>query len=200
MFGKNKIAGAQGGPQKNKYLVLALLCLPFLLSLFLIFGYGDRGPAPQTTGGFNMTIPDGQTQNIEGDKQKAMAKVEARDQHNARVRTLAESNFSLTGDTVQAPSREQHKSDQIAQSRNTYQDLTREMNSFYAVPRTDPQVAALKRQVAELSAELEKSQQKSDPLEYMERSYALASKYLGGQPQASPQAGATSEKSKDRAA
>lgn len=199
MFGKSKIAGTQGGPQKNKYLVLALLCLPFLLSLFLIFGYGAQGPAPQTTGGFNMSIPDGQTQNIEGDKQKAMAKVEASDQHNARVRTLAESTFSLTGDTVQAPTREQHKPDQIAQSRNTYQDLTREMNSFYAVPRTDPQVAALKRQVAELSAELEKSQQKSDPLEYMERSYALASKYLGGSQTPQPQP-AASEKSKDRAA
>ena len=89
---------------------------------------------------------------------------------------------------------------QIAQSRNTYRDLTREMNSFYATPRPDPQIAALKKQVAELSAELEQSRKKPDPLDYMERSYALASKYLGGQPQAQPQPGTTSEKSKDRAA
>ena len=61
------------------------------------------------------------------------------------------------------------------------------------------QIAALKKQVAELSEQLEQSRQKTDPLDYMERSYALASKYLSGQ-QARPQAGAASEKTKDRAA
>ena len=163
MLGKTKNPGGQSAPQKNKYLVIALLCLPFVLCLYLIFG-GSGEQAPATVGGLNFNIPDGQTQNIEGNKQKAMER------------------------------------DQIAQSRNTYRDLTREMNSFYATPRTDPQIAALKKQVAELSAELEQSREKPDPLDYMERSYALASKYLGGQPQAQPQPGATSEKSKDRAA
>lgn len=148
----------------------------------------------------NFNIPDGRTQNIEGNKQKAMEREQMNEQHDARVRTLAESTFSLSGDTVQAPKREQAQPDQIAQSRNTYRDLTREMNSFYATPRPDPQIAALKKQVAELSAELEQSRKKPDPLDYMERSYALASKYLGGQPQAQPQPGTTSEKSKDRAA
>lgn len=160
----------------------------------------QRGASPATVGGLNFNIPDGQTQNIEGNKQKAMEREQMNEQHDARVRTLAESTFSLSGDTVQAPKREQAQPDQIAQSRNTYRDLTREMNSFYATPRTDPQIAALKKQVAELSAELEQSREKPDPLDYMERSYALASKYLGGQPQAQPQPGATSEKSKDRAA
>ena len=161
-----------------------------MLCLYLIFG-GSGEQAPATVGGLNFNIPDGRTQNIEGNKQKAMEREQMNEQHDARVRTLA-------GDTVQAPKREQAQPDQIAQSRNTYRDLTREMNSFYATPRPDPQIAALKKQVAELSAELEQSRKKPDPLDYMERSYA--SKYLGGQPQAQPQPGATSEKSKDRAA
>jgi len=198
MLGKTKNPGGQSAPQKNKYLVIALLCLPFVLCLYLIFG-GSGEQAPATVGGLNFNIPDGRTQNIEGNKQKAMEREQMNEQHDARVRTLAESTFSLSGDTVQAPKREQAQPDQIAQSRNTYRDLTREMNSFYATPRTDPQIAALKKQVAELSAELEQSREKPDPLDYMERSYALASKYLGGQPQAQPQPGATSEKSKDRA-
>ena len=199
MLGKTKNPGGQSAPQKNKYLVIALLCLPFVLCLYLIFG-GSGEQAPATVGGLNFNIQDGRTQNIEGNKQKAMEREQMNEQHDARVRTLAESTFSLSGDTVQAPKREQAQPDQIAQSRNTYRDLTREMNSFYATPRTDPQIAALKKQVAELSAELEQSREKPDPLDYMERSYALASKYLGGQPQAQPQPGATSEKSKDRAA
>lgn len=200
MLGKTKNPGGQSAPQKNKYLVIALLCLPFVLCLYLIFG-GSGGQAPATVGGLNFNIPDGRTQQIEGNKQKAMAQEQANEQQNARVRTLAESTFSLTGDTTQqAPAREQAKPDQIAQSRNTYRDLTHEMNSFYSTPRTDPQIAVLKKQVAELSAELEQSRQKPDPLDYMERSYALASKYLGGQPQPPTQPGATSAKSKDRAA
>ena len=174
MLGKTKNPGGQSAPQKNKYLVIALLCLPFVLCLYLIFG-GSGEQAPATVGGLNFNIPDGRTQNIEGNKQKAMEREQMNEQHDARVRTLAESTFSLSGDTVQAPKREQAQPDQIAQSRNTYRDLTREMNSFYATPRPDP-------------------------LDYMERSYALASKYLGGQPQAQPQPGTTSEKSKDRAA
>lgn len=201
MFGKKKNLGGQNpAPQKNKWLVLGLLCLPFLLCMYLIFG-GSGEKAPATVGGLNFNIPDGQAEAIEGNKQKAMAKEQASEQANARMRTLAESTFSLTGDTTQqAPAREQPQQDQIAQSRNTYRDLTNEMNSFYSTPRTDPQVASLKKQVAELSAELEQSRQKPDPMDYMERSYALASKYLGGQPQAQPQPGTTSEKSKDRAA
>ena len=173
MLGKTKNPGGQSAPQKNKYLVIALLCLPFVLCLYLIFG-GSGEQAPATVGGLNFNIPDGRTQNIEGNKQKAMEREQMNEQHDARVRTLAESTFSLSGDTVQAPKREQ--------------------------PRPDPQIAALKKQVAELSAELEQSRKKPDPLDYMERSYALASKYLGGQPQAQPQPGTTSEKSKDRAA
>lgn len=200
MFDKKKNPGGQGAaPQKNKGLVLALLCLPFVLCMYLIFG-GSGEQAPVTVGGLNFNIPDGQTQQIEGNKQKAMAQEQAQEQQNARTRTLAESTFSLTGDTTrQAPVREQAKPDQIARSRNTYRDLTREMNSFYSTPRTDPQIAALKKQVAELSEQLEQSRQRPDPLDYMERSYALASKYLGGQ-QARPQAGVASEKTKDRAA
>ena len=167
MLGKTKNPGGQSAPQKNKYLVIALLCLPFVLCLYLIFG-GSGEQAPATVGGLNFNIPDGRTQNIEGNKQKAMEREQLNEQHDARVRTLAESTFSLSGDTVQAPKREQPQPDQIAQSRNTYRDLTREMNSFYATPRTDPQIAALKKQVAELSAELEQSREKPDPLDYME--------------------------------
>ena len=159
MLGKTKNPGGQSVPQKNKYLVIALLCLPFVLCLYLIFG-GSGEQAPATVGGLNFNIPDGQTQKIEGNKQKAMEREQMNEQHDARVRTLAESTFSLSGDTVQAPKREQAQPDQIAQSRNTYRDLTREMNSFYATPRTDPQIAALKKQVAELSAELEQSREK----------------------------------------
>lgn len=114
-----------------------------MLCLYLIFG-GSGEQAPATVGGLNFNIPDGRTQNIEGNKQKAMEREQMNEQHDARVRTLAESTFSLSGDTVQAPKREQAQPDQIAQSRNTYRDLTREMNSFYATPRPDPQIAALK--------------------------------------------------------
>ena len=46
MLGKTKNPGGQSAPQKNKYLVIALLCLPFVLCLYLIFGgSGEQAPA-----------------------------------------------------------------------------------------------------------------------------------------------------------
>ena len=89
MLGKTKNPGGQSAPQKNKYLVIALLCLPFVLCLYLIFG-GSGEQAPATVGGLNFNIPDGQTQKIEGNKQKAMEREQMNEQHDARVRTLAE--------------------------------------------------------------------------------------------------------------
>ena len=56
MLGKTKNPGGQSAPQKNKYLVIALLCLPFVLCLYLIFGgSGEQAPAP--VGGLNFNIP-----------------------------------------------------------------------------------------------------------------------------------------------
>lgn len=56
MLGKTKNPGGQSAPQKNKYLVIALLCLPFVLCLYLIFG-GSGEQAPATVGGLNFNIP-----------------------------------------------------------------------------------------------------------------------------------------------
>ena len=82
MLGKTKNPGGQSAPQKNKYLVIALLCLPFVLCLYLIFG-GSGEQAPATVGGLNFNIPDGQTQNIEGNKQKAMEREQMNEQTQA---------------------------------------------------------------------------------------------------------------------
>lgn len=54
MLGKTKNPGGQSAPQKNKYLVIALLCLPFVLCLYLIFG-GSGEQAPATVGGLIST-------------------------------------------------------------------------------------------------------------------------------------------------
>jgi len=82
MLGKTKNPGGQSAPQKNKYLVIALLCLPFVLCLYLIFG-GSGEQAPATVGGLNFNIPDGRTQNIEGNKQKAMEREQMNEQTQA---------------------------------------------------------------------------------------------------------------------
>lgn len=200
-----KGASATPAHRKQKPLVLVLLCVPFLLALYLIFGM-DGSTEPQTVGGINVELPDGQVQAIEANKQKAMDQEQMNEKQSERMRTLAESTFSLTGDTVEQSARQVAPRNEIAMSRNTYRDMTHELNSFYSQPRTDPQIAALKKQVAELSAELEQKQKPSDPYAVMERSYALASKYLGGQSQAPTESpapdtkrkGATVHRTKDK--
>lgn len=173
-----------GGTRKKNSWVLVLLCLPFLLAFYLIFHTGNEGTS-QRVGGILLSIPDGREQQIEGDKQKAIEQELRNEKESERVRTLAESTFSLKEDTLRQAKSGQGRN-QIVQSQSTYRDLQAEVKSFYAPAATRPpsEVTALRRQVDELRAELEAKEQKHDPLEYMERSYALASKYLGGQPQA----------------
>lgn len=96
MLGKTKNPGGQSAPQKNKYLVIALLCLPFVLCLYLIFG-GSGEQAPATVGGLNFNIPDGRTQNIEGNKQKAMEREQMNEQHDGPCADAGRKYFLAVG-------------------------------------------------------------------------------------------------------
>lgn len=185
---QTKFRSMGGAGRKRNYGVMALLCLPFLIALYVIFKPGSS-EAQRRAGGILLTVPDGREQQIEGDKRKAMEQQRQQEQQSERVRTLADGDFSLTGDTMRREGVATPRND-IVEAQTSYRELTREANTFYAPapPRVSSEVAALQEQVAALRAELEARQPKSDPMEYMERSYALASKYLGGHTSGAPAA------------
>lgn len=58
--------------------------------------------------------------------------------------------------------------------------MQRQMQDFYTPPARNAEVEALKKQVAELQAQLDTGQRQPDPLELAEEQYRLARKYLGG--------------------
>lgn len=180
---QSKMRPLERAVRKKNLGVLALLSLPFLVALFLIFRDADNRPS-ESSGNLLLSIPEGREQRIERDKQKAMERLQAEEEQQKRIRTLAESSFSLKADSSRCLQQEEPLSESFAQSHTSYQALQNEIGSFYTPSSSAPaantsEIERLQEQVAMLEKELAQKNER-DPLEYMERSYALASKYLGG--------------------
>lgn len=160
-----------------------VLLIPFLFSLYLIFGGG--GANEEIKSGFNAVMPDGKPQNIEGNKRRAAEKAQADESQNQRVQTLGDNPFSLLGPSEKKSEAKSDLQENVTRSQDAYKDVTEHINSFYNEPKTDPKVESLQRQIADLQKQLEAKQdtEKVDPLAMVERSYALASKYLAPTPQ-----------------
>lgn len=159
--------------------LLSLLCFGFIYFIFR--------PAQDeklTENGLIMTVPDATAPATEGDKQKAYEKAEYEKRQKEKMQTLQEMhNAGADYLTPQPENRDKGHSeeDAIKQSQETYRQVSQQMNSFYTTPpRRNSEVDELKRQIAELSAQLENqkaSQTEIDPVAMMEKSYELAAKY-----------------------
>lgn len=184
--------------QKRKTVIVAcILSVPFLILMYLIYGGRQQ---PQADDGLNTALPAGKVEITESSKTRAIDRVEigrrqqqAGDTVNMPVR--------LDGIADRKPDRRQASpQDNIRESRQAYEDMTRQINSLYNEPKKDPRIDRLQQQIAELTEKLEQKEpaQKTDPMEMVERSYALASKYLNAprQPGAAPVFGASAEPTK----
>lgn len=175
---EQKSVTASGKQKRNKIVATAVMFIAFLIALYMIFG-GTAGRDKQTDKGLNPNVPDGREQQMASDKRAAVEREKMKEQQTQRVKTLAQSAFNLIdGDPVQErPS--PRKRDNIERSRQTYRDVSRQVASFDVETSERAQIEALKKQVEELSARLARPDtSRRDPLELMEKSYRLASKYL----------------------
>lgn len=158
--------------------VMVVLCGGFIWFLFS----PEQDSAEAGSAGLNVTIPDAVVQEPEADKRKAYERQQADEQRREKTRTLQE----IAGDdylTLQQPEAAAEPSaDAIRQSQATYGRVNRQVAAFYQTPREDPQVAELKRQLAEMSERLEQQaaapKDAPDPMEMMEKSYELAARYF----------------------
>lgn len=158
--------------------VMVTLCGGFIWFLF------SPEPRDATAGsaGLNVTIPDAVVQEPEADKRKAYERQQADEQRHEKTRTLQEiaGDDYLTLQPTEAAAEPQ--ADAIRQSQATYGRVNRQITAFYQTPREDPQVAELKRQLAEMSERLDEQsavpKETSDPMEMMEKSYELAARYF----------------------
>ncbi len=169
--------------------VYTLLTLSCLVCLWLIFA--PSGEEDAVKGKANTELPDGTTDGMPETKlaayeQEAMKKEKA--QNDSTI-----SAVTLQLDTVTAPA-EPAVPDEIQNSANAYQQAQASLQDFYVPDYSQTeQVAELQARIDELEMQNAMAQQQTqqpDEMELLERSYQLATQYMGngtGNYQAPPQ-------------
>lgn len=163
---------------KKYAIVFPAMFLSFLVALWLIFG-GSFSKEETDTSKANMELPDGDNQEIEGNKLKAIEEQAILDE-KARRDSVAVS-YAETVDTIASPS-PSIEPDPIETSAQAYQEAQASLQDFYVPDYSQSsKVAELQARIDELEAQNAMAQQSQQPneMELMEQSYKLAAQYLG---------------------
>ena len=174
--------------RRRKYVVIPVFVLVFLAVLCLIFApSGDSGDTVEGGSGFNVNVPDPTAVQLEESKRDAYEKQQARQEKDRRMLSLSDlAGRLLEGkgqtDSVSAPN------GSIRQSADTYESITKQLESFYETPQE--RAGSLEEKVDELSLRLEEAEAENRRAEsrerMMEQSYRMAAKYLNTQPETTP--------------
>ena len=178
---ERKRTDPQRQAQKRTAVAALLMLIPFCAFMYLIFGDTDAGEEPGT-GGINTTIPDGKVQRIEASRQKAAEKVEAEALAGEKIQSLGEA-VSLPEPDSALRITTSLPAGGIDRSQDAHREMARQIESFYSDPAPDPHTADLERELERLRGELTakeaaESLARPDPMELVERQYALATKYF----------------------
>ena len=191
--------------KRQKMIVLPAMVLVFIGAMWLIFApSSDKEEQPGATG-YNTEIPDADKDNrkIIGDKVKAYEQGEMEERRASRNHAMQElgsmfdREVSVTGnnpdfdlaspgggsdtDTASSPA-----SQTIRSSATAYRDLNATLGNFYEQPSgNSAEMEELMERISSLETELEREKEKGSSMDeqvvLMEKSYELASKYMGGQ-------------------
>lgn len=186
---------AERQKMKKYLLVIPAAALIFLGSMWLIFGSYMADEKAQT-GKANMELPEGDSNELQGNKLKALAD-EAIREEKAKQDSILQASYqpgdSIIADTVNM----ENAASPIEQSAQTYQEVQASLEEFYIPENTEAsQMAELQARIDELEAQNTLTQQQvqqPDQMEMLERSYQLAAQYMGNgngvrfQPPAQPE-------------
>ena len=198
--------------KRKKLIIFPLMFLAFAGCMWLIFAPSSKDEVkPDEIGGFNADIPLPKEDGIYGDKKTAYEQESMKSKQEERMRSLQDfgfilgeesnptDNLSLNADLPEEQpvnnSRSYYggsssrSSSYVQSSAYAYQDINRQLGSFYETPKEDPEKEELAKKIEELEARLyerENTQSTADEqLALLEKSYELAAKYMnGGQEQA----------------
>lgn len=197
--------------KRKKLIIFPLMFLAFAGCMWLIFAPSSKDEVkPDEIGGFNADIPLPKEDGIYSDKKTAYEQESMKSKQEDRMRSLQDfgftlgeenkvtDNLSLTADLPEEQPANNSRSYYGGSSRNSsyvqssayaYQDINRQLGSFYETPKEDPEKEELARKIEELESRLyerENTQSTADEqLALLEKSYELAAKYMnGGQEQA----------------
>lgn len=172
---------AERQKMKKYLLVIPGTVLIFLGSMWLIFG-SYMTDEKTTSGKANMELPEGDSNELQGNKLKALAErasQEEKERQDSVLRASIQPSDSIAADTAVADS----GASPIEQSAQTYQEVQASLNEFYIPENTKAmQMAELQARIDELEAQNALAQQQTgqpDQMEMLERSYQLAAQYMG---------------------
>ncbi len=190
--------------KRKKILVYPLFFLIFAGAMWLIFApSGNKQHAAQPAG-FNSELPIPKDEAIVGDKREAYEREAMQSKQQEKMRTLQDFSF-LAGEeegryvaddhvteannvSDYTDSRNISSVDGIRSSAYAYQDVNRQLNSWYdqSVEKTDGQAQLdLEHRVQELERQLEEKSSIDQQLNLIEKSYAIAAKHMAA-PQVQP--------------
>lgn len=197
--------------QRKKMLVYPLMGLVFLGAMYLIFAPSEKDEAKvENVGGFNADIPQPKGDGIISDKKTAYEQEQMENKQVDKMRSLQDFAFSLGEENEKgenltliddAPAGKpktavidfgagapNNSRSSIQSSAAAYRDMNRQLGSFYETTKEDKEKEELKRQVEELTAQLDAKESGAGSMDeqvaLMEKSYELAAKYMnGGQPE-----------------
>ncbi len=180
--------------KRKKMLVYPLFFLIFAGVMWIIFApSGDKDESQPD--GFNSELPVPKDEAIVGDKRTAYEQEAIRNKQEEKRRSLQDFAFMLseeensnqvniTPDYEETPGNAQSPRNAIQSSAHAYQDVNRQLNSWYEQPETNVneqaqtemalRVEELERKLSE--AEAAKSAEDKQ-LELIEKSYQIAAKY-----------------------
>ncbi|MDR1203520.1 MAG: conjugative transposon protein TraM [Tannerellaceae bacterium] len=184
--------------KRKKMLVYPLFFLIFAGAMWLIFvPSGDK--TEQQTDGFNPELPIPKEDGIVGDKRTAYEQEAMQNKQNEKMRNLQDFAY-LLGEEEE---RKTQVDSQIAtmpddgngynysnSSRNTptiqssaqaYQDINRQLGNFYEETASEAdkqEQLAMEERIQELERQLTEKSEADKQLELIEKSYAIAAKYM----------------------
>lgn len=191
--------------QRKKMIIFPLMFLAFAGSMYLIFApSGEDETKREEIGGFNADIPQPAGDGIIADKQKAYEEEQMNRKQQEKMKSLQDFGFTLGEEDAARenlnliPEEDPQPSNgggtsywggnaSINYSANAYRNINEQLGNFYESPKEDEEKEEMKKQIAELSAQLESrnnpSTELGDQMAMLEKSYELAAKYMnGGQP------------------
>lgn len=177
----NNIFGSKTPAERErikKLAVYTMLCLSFLVCLWLIFSPG--GDDETVAGKANMEIPEGTT---EGMPKTKIAAYEQEEAQKEKIRSDSTINTVSTAlDTVAVAA--DTAPDRIQTSADAYRQAQATLQEFYVPDYSTENVEldALNDRIAELEAQnaiAQQQSQQSNDMAMLERSYQLAAQYMG---------------------
>lgn len=199
--------------RRKKMIVFPLLFLLFVGSMWLIFAPKDGDKGEEQKDGFNTNLPTPGGSEIISDKRDAYMQEAMQNKRQDKMRSLQDFAFALGEDGGQESAAERaareermlrqsseltseaqssngnssaSRSNAFHSSATAYEDINRNLGSWYNEPATEVDEQAeleLQWRVQELERKLQEKSEADEQLELIEKSYAIASRYMptGGQ-------------------